>query len=388
MATYAIIMAGGKGTRFWPVSKKSIPKQCISIINDKSMIQETVDNLKPIIDSNRCYIVTNHYLYQSIKNDLPDVRFILEPIAKNTAACIGLSAVHLMHKDINAVMLIESADHYYQDKELYHQHLLKAIKYAKNNDKICLIGIKPTYPATSFGYISRGNLIETAPIQVISQVIEADNKQIYIFEVKKFVEKPKINIAKGYLKTGDYLWNSGIFISKVSVLLDEIKRYMPYLYAGLMRIQEALKDKNEQKLEIITSEVFNSLPDNEVTSIDFGVMEKSSNIVVVEGIFPWYDVGSWKVMEEIYPKDENDNVIKRNSTQQQTSCSDSKKYLCLDSKRNIIFSNSNKLITTIGINDLVIVETDEVILICPKQRAEDVKKIVEELEKRGMDEYL
>lgn len=352
MATYAVIMAGGSGTRFWPVSKKDTPKQCLRIVSNKSMIQETVERLKPIIDHDKFYIATGYHLYEPIKKDLPDVRFILEPMACNTAACIGLSAVHLLHNDPEAIMLLETSDHYYQNEELYRQHLLRAIEYAVN-DKICLIGIKPTYSATGYGYIHQGNLISDGKIR--------------IFVVEEFVEKPEIEVAKKYLESGKYLWNSGMFISKASIMLEEIEKYMPNLYTGLMKIQEVLKNADTHKLEVVTKEVFESLPANEVTSIDFGVMEKSSNVVVVEGIFPWCDVGSWASMEDIHPKDEEGNVVKV------------ARYLPIDSKHNIIFSSSNKLIATIGIDNLVVVETVDAILVCPKQRAEEVKKIVEKL---------
>ncbi|MBI4753000.1 mannose-1-phosphate guanylyltransferase, partial [Candidatus Desantisbacteria bacterium] len=216
MAVYAVIMAGGSGTRFWPVSRQSIPKQCLHITGGNSMIQETVERLSPII--------------------------ILEPVARNTASCIGLSMIHLLHHDPEAVVLLETADHYYHDGELYCQHLLRAIDYATTHDNICLVGIKPFCPATGYGYIQQGNLI--------------DDQGIRIFGVQRFVEKPALEIAKKYVESGEYLWNSGIFIARAQVMLDEIAMYMPHLYAGLMRIQTALKGGDERVVDMVTREVF------------------------------------------------------------------------------------------------------------------------------------
>jgi len=325
------------------------------------MIQETVDRLSPIIERDKFYVATGHHLYEAIKQDLPDIGFILEPVAKNTAPCIGLSMIHLLHNDPEAIVLLETADHYYKDEDLYRQHLLGAIAHAATHDKICLIGIKPSYPATGYGYIQQGSLI--------------CNQGIRIFEVQRFVEKPGIDVAKGYVGSGEYLWNSGMFIAKAQVMLDEISLYMPHLYAGLMRIQSALK-KADKKVDIVTQEVFESLPSAEATSIDFGVMERSKNVVVVEGIFPWYDVGSWASMEEIIPKDDNENVV------------NTAEYVGIDSRGNIIYSTSKRLITLLGVNDMVVVDTDDAIMICPKEKTEDVKKIVDRLKCQGMQGYL
>ncbi|MFH1897127.1 MAG: sugar phosphate nucleotidyltransferase [Candidatus Desantisbacteria bacterium] len=362
MAVYAVIMAGGSGTRFWPVSRQSIPKQCLHITGGNSMIQKTVERLLPIIDSDKFYISTGHHLYEPIKRDLPKVGFILEPVARNTAPCIGLSMIHLLHQDAEAVVLLETADHYYHDGELYRQHLQRTIEYAHQHNKICLIGIKPTHPATGYGYIQQGKIV--------------DDQRIRIFDVQRFVEKPGIEIAKKYVESGEYLWNSGIFIAKAQVMLDEIAKYMPRLYAGLMRIQSALKGGDERVVDMVTREIFESLPPEEVTSIDFGVMERSKIVVVIEGIFPWYDIGSWLSMEEIIPEDSNENVVNGAG------------FVGIESKKNIIYSTTGKLITLIGVNDMVIVDTPDALMICPKGKTEDVKKIVNELKKQGMQEYL
>ncbi len=360
MAVYAVIMAGGSGTRFWPVSRQSIPKQCLHITSQKSMIQETVDRLIPIIEKDKFYVATGNHLYESIRQDLPDIGFILEPVARNTAPCIGLSMIHLLHKDPDAIVLLETADHYYQDEELYRQHLLEAINHATTHNNICLIGIKPAYPATGYGYIQQGSPVNECGVQ--------------IFEVQRFVEKPGLDVAEQYVESGEYLWNSGMFIARARVILDEIALYMPHLYAGLMRIQSALKEAGD--VNIVTREVFESLPAEEAISIDFGVMERSKNVVVVEGIFPWDDVGSWTSMDKIIPMDDNENVV------------NGAKYAVIESSRNIIYSTSKRLITLLGVHDMVIVDTDDALLICPKERGEDVKKMVDKLKHEGMQGYL
>jgi mannose-1-phosphate guanylyltransferase len=365
-------MAGGRGTRFWPVSRQSIPKQCLHITGHKSMIRETVDRLLPIIEKDKFYIATDNHLYEPIKQDLPDIRFILEPVARNTAPCIGLSMIHLLHKDPDAIVLLETADHYYQDEELYRQHLIEAIGYIATRNNICLIGIKPSYPATGYGYIQQGSLVSVQGIR--------------IFNVKRFVEKPRIDVARQYVDSGEYLWNSGMFIAKVQIILDEIALYMPHLYAGLMKIQSALKkadekdgkDEKDKKVDIVTREVFESLQAEEAISIDIGVMEKSKNVVVVEGTFPWDDVGSWASMDKIIPKDNNENVV------------NGAKYASIESSRNIIYSTSKskRLIASIGVHDMVIVETDDAVMVCSKEKTEDVKKMVDKLKQQGMHGYL
>ncbi|MEK7275580.1 MAG: sugar phosphate nucleotidyltransferase [Candidatus Desantisbacteria bacterium] len=361
MAVYAVIMAGGSGTRFWPVSRQSIPKQCLHITSHKSMIRETVDRLIPIIERDKFYVATGNHLYEPIRQDMPDIGFILEPVAKNTAPCIGLSMIHLLHKDPDAIVLLETADHYYQDEELYRQHLLEAINHAATHNNICLIGIKPSYPATGYGYIQQGNPV--------------NEHEIRIFEVQKFVEKPNIDVAKQYVSSGEYLWNSGMFIARAQVMLDEIALYMPRLYAGLMKIHAAIK-KADKSVNTVTQQVFKSLPPEEAVSIDFGVMEKSKNVVVVEGIFPWDDVGSWASMDKIMPKDDNENVV------------NGAEYTGIESSRNIIYSTSKRLITLLGVHDMVIVDTDDAVMICPKGKTEDVKKIVDKLRQQGMQGYL
>ncbi len=337
----AIIMAGGFGKRFWPASRRNKPKQCLPIISSTPMIKETVQRLLPVIRKENIFISTGASLETPIKQILPDVNYIIEPIARNTAACIGLSALKVMQEQPDAVMFIETSDHVYNDVNAYHEHILKAAEMAEKG-KIVLIGIRPSHPHTGFGYIQQGDLIE--------------GDKIKIYEIKKFREKPNLETAEEYLESGDYLWNSGMFISKCSVMLNEIKELMPELYQGLMKI----KDSNFN--EKVMHDVFQKLKS---ISIDYGIMEKSKNTLMIRGEMHWDDVGDWDAMDRLHKKDENSNVINAKHSG--------------DAKNCIIFSQNE--IRTQNINDLIIIETKDCLFVCKKTRSQEVKKIVDELEK-------
>jgi len=336
----AVIMAGGFGKRFWPASRRNMPKQCLPIISDNPMIKETIERLLPIIPAERIFISTGRDLENPIKKILPGINYVVEPMAKNTAACIGLSAATIMQKYPDAIMFIETSDHVYDDMNAYHEHISKAAEMAKKN-KIVLIGIKPEHPHTGFGYIRQGNKIKDK-----------------IYEVKQFKEKPDLETAKKYVESGEYLWNSGMFIAKCSVMLDEIKLLMPELYNGLMKIKDSDFDKKTMQ------DVFQNLKS---ISIDYGVMEKSKNIVMLRGEMHWDDVGDWDAMDRLHKKDENSNVIHAKHSG--------------DAKNCIIFSEDE--IRTGDIKDLIIINTKDCLFICRKTRSQEVKKIVDELEKNN-----
>ena len=375
MAVYAVIMAGGSGTRFWPLSREKVPKQCLNIAGKNSLIQDTVSNLKKLIPEDNFYINTVSSLHDILKKQIPFAKFLLEPLQKNTAACIGLACIHLLHLDPDAIIVAETADHYYTNPDLYLEHIQAAIDYSEDNN-IVLVGIPPTYPSTGFGYIEHGDFIE---------LIEASNP-IEIFSVKQFVEKPNLETAKSYLNSGTFLWNSGTFVSRADVMLEEFKKHLPNHYENLIKLKEVLNSKDDFIIKQKTLEVFKAL---ENISIDYGIMEKSDNVVVVRGDFPWDDVGSWTSLERMNKKDKHGNIVLAN-------------YLGVNSRNNIIYStlsnsknlsNSNKttskkLITTIGVEDLVIVETEDCIMICPKHKCEDIKLLVDKLKNNDKEEYL
>jgi mannose-1-phosphate guanylyltransferase len=344
----AVIMAGGYGERFWPLSRISKPKQCLPIISDKPIIIETVDRLKPLFQEN-IYISTVSNLSLQIKKIYPKAKFILEPASKNTAACIGLSIISLMKQNNDPIIFIETADHYYKDKNSYLNNIKAGIEAAEKENKIILMGIKPTTPHTGYGYIHTGKKFN---------IKNNINEEIPILEVMEFKEKPDLKTAEGYLRSGDYLWNSGIFIFRASVMLEEIKKYMPNLHKALIKIKDSNKDDDVLKKE------FENL---EKISIDYGVIEKTKKILVVKAEMHWDDVGDLKAFEKIMPKDEHGNSFKGN-------------YISLDSSENIIIGK--KLISLLGVNNLIICETDDAIFICDKNRTQDIKKLTSQLDKK------
>jgi len=345
---YGVILAGGYGERFWPKSKPDIPKQLFSISGKKTLLEETLDRISHLIPKERIFIVTNKDIGAKILSAIPRLKvdnIIAEPMRKNTAPAIALASLYLKNRDKEAVMAILPADHFIPDKEMFLKILSIAYEYAQKKESLITLGIKPTRPETGYGYIEVGKQIAT-------------KNGVSIYEVKSFREKPDQETAKKFLSSGGYLWNSGMFIWHVETILDAFSKFMPELYSKLMKIQN-----NELKVEEFFQEVEN-------ISIDFGIMEKAKNIFMIEGDFKWDDIGSWNALERIYPKDENKNVVLT-------------KHIGIDTQ-NCIITGEGKLIATIGISDLIVVDTKEAILICPKKRAEEVKKIVEIQNKGGI----
>ena len=333
----AIIMAGGKGERFWPLSRETTPKQCLAIISGKTMLEDTISRLKPLFPIKNIFIATNSQLAQYMKKFVPHANYIIEPIGRDTAACIGLSAIQIMRKDPNAIMFIETTDHVYGNPKEYLEHIKVAIELAKENN-IVLIGINPTYPSTGFGYIRHGNLLK--------------NRKIKAYKISEFKEKPDLETAKEFLESANYLWNSGVFVSKCSVMLDAIKQHMPQLYSCLSRIQKSIfNDK-------VIKEEFAKL---DKVSIDYGVMEKAHNTVVIRANMHWDDVGDWKAMERINKKDKNGNVVKG-------------KFLGIDTNDCIIYGDN--LVAAYGLKDLIIVNSKDAVLVVPKGKAQKVKDLV------------
>jgi len=335
-----VIMAGGSGKRFWPKSRALFPKQCIPITSSKEMIVETVERLETLVGKKDMYIATGNSIYNKIEQLLPDVNYIVEPVPRNTAACIGLSAITISDKD--EIMIIETADHTYLDVKAYIENLKAAVEMAKQ-DKIVLIGIKPTFPHTGLGYIKTGKSIK--------------EEKIVISKIDDFKEKPDSLTASKFLESGNFLWNAGIFVTKVKTILEAIKKHLPKMYDSLIKIKESNFDKKVLEKE------FSSIAS---ISIDYGVLEKSDNLAVVEGNFHWDDVGDWGAIERIKKKDLDGNII---SGSYEGTATDS-----------IIMGNNKKIIAN-NIKNTIIVDSEDCLLICKKDRAQDVKKIVSILEK-------
>lgn len=359
MKVTAVIMAGGKGERFWPKSRKSLPKQFLSLTDDgKTMIQLTIERLKSIIDIDDVYIVTNKDYKNLVLEQIggiPEENILLEPVAKNTAPCIGLAAMHIKKKYEDAVMVVLPSDHLIKYNEIYIDTLKEAIAVAEEDKNLITIGITPSYPETGYGYINFGR-------------DESDIKKNNIYRVKRFVEKPNLDTAKEYLASGRYLWNSGMFVWKASTILDNFRELMPDMYEGLHKIYEMIGTVDE---EIILKREFNNFQGE---SIDYGIMERAANIYTIPGSFGWDDVGSWLSLERINKTNDDGNVIKGN-------------VITINSKNSIIQAQ-DKLIATIGIDDLIVVDTDDALLITNKNNTQEVKKVIENLKICNRYEYL
>jgi mannose-1-phosphate guanylyltransferase len=359
MKITAIILAGGKGERFWPKSRTLLPKQFLSLTGDgKTMIELTVERINHLVSYEDMYIVTNSTYVDLVISQLPMIpieNIIAEPVAKNTAPGIGLAATIIAKKYGDAKMIILPSDHLIKQELIYLDILNLALKVASEDDNLVTIGITPNYPETGYGYINY-------------RTSDYPNKYANVYKVEKFVEKPNLEKAIEYLKSGNYLWNSGMFVWKVSTILKYYKRFIPETYDVLMAIAETTGKNNFAQT---LNELF---PKINAISIDYAIMEKAENIYTIPGPFGWDDVGSWLAIERIKERDEFDNTIGGN-------------VVTIDTKNTIILGRK-KLIATIGIEDLIIVDTDDVILICDKNESQKVKDMIQKLKDTHQNEYL
>ena len=322
------------------------------------MIQHTVERVKNLVDIENIYVVTNE-MYKNLVSehipDIPEANIIIEPAAKNTAPCIGLAAVHIAKKDINSKMIILPSDHLIKFNEIFIDTLKIALDVVEKDDNLATIGITPNYPETGYGYINfkKG---------------EKFKNKANVYEVLSFVEKPNLEKAKEYLASGQYLWNSGMFVWKTSTILKNFKEYLPEIFDGLQKIGESV---NTEKYENTLKEVFSNLPSE---SIDYGIMEKADNIYVIPGNFGWDDVGSWLSLERINKTNQDGNVIKGNVISIKT--------------KNSIIQGNEKLIATIGLENIVVVDTKDAILICNKENTQEVKEVINNLKICNRTKYL
>lgn len=355
---YAVIMAGGSGTRFWPLSRKRRPKQVLSLFGHNSLLQETVHRLDGIVPRNQTLIVTNRQQYRVISPQLPELtkeNFILEPSPRNTAPCIGLAAIHIHHRDPDAIMLVLPSDHLIRDVDTFQKRIKQAVELIHRTDSLVTLGIPPTRPETGYGYIQFDSASEDLPEGV--------------YHVKTFAEKPDLSTAERFVLAGDFYWNSGIFIWRASRILAEMEEYMPEAYHQLSHIASAFGTKNLP--HILRSRFSRIRP----ISIDYGIMEVSRGpIVMLSGDFGWSDVGSWNELYHISEKNTNGNVTLGET-------------VSVDSKNNYIYS-PDKVTAVIGLSDILVVNTPNATLICPRNRAQDVKTVVDKLHKEGRTKYL
>lgn len=356
MNTTALIMAGGRGERFWPKSRKNLPKQFLSLTDDgKTMIQLTVERISPMVKLEDIYIATNKDYKKLALEQLPGIpeeNILCEPIGRNTAPCIGLGAMHIAKKYDDAVMMVLPSDHLIKFNKMYLTTLRDAQEVAESGANLVTIGITPDYPETGYGYIK----------------FDSRESVGRAYKVDRFVEKPTLEVAKEYLATEEYLWNSGMFIWKVSTILDNMKKFMPETYDGLKRIQDSIGTEEE---EHILEKEFTGF---ESQSIDYGIMEKAENIYILPGTFGWDDVGSWLAVERIKKTNEFGNVVDGNIITVNT--------------HNCVIQGGKKLIATVGMEDTIVVDTADAILICSKDHAGEIKKVLENLKICNREEYI
>ncbi|HCY77395.1 MAG TPA: mannose-1-phosphate guanylyltransferase [Ignavibacteriales bacterium] len=355
MKLFAVIMAGGVGSRFWPRSKKKTPKQLLKIFGDQTMIQATVNRLTGLVDKENIYVITNELQRPEVVNQLPEVpleNIIEEPFGRNTAACIGLASVIIKAKEPDAITIVLPADHIIKDEEKFKHTLLNAARYANDSRGLVTIGITPTRPETGYGYIQ------------INDKQVAEN----IFPVYTFAEKPNYATAVRFVESGDFLWNSGMFIWRTDVILDEIKNLMPDLYEGLVSIEKSLTSSNfKEELKSVYAQL-------KKISIDYGIMEKSSKVFLTKGSFNWSDVGSWEEVYQLSEKNENGNATV------------GKVYTNMVNDSYVY--SPDKITAVIGVDNLIVIHHEDTVLICRRDKAQNVKEIVDYLKMNKMDEYL
>lgn len=346
---YGLILAGGKGTRLYPLSRAERPKQFLKVINNKSFLANTVDRIIPLIKKDNIYVVTNQDYKDEIRIELEGIRkenVFTEPENKETATCIGLSAVKLLKKDKDAVMVVLPSDHHIEGEKDYIETLSQAVDVANKKRGVVTLGIEPTRPETGYGYIEMGEMI-------------LGKKSSY--KVERFTEKPNMEVAKDFLEKGTYLWNSGIFIFRADVILREIEKYLPKLYKSLMVIYAAIGEENEEK---VIKEQYNLI---DGISIDFGIMQKTRRAFVIKSDFQWDDIGSFSALSRYLDTFETNSVSKNVYLQECTNCS--------------IFGEKN-LIIGLGVQDLVIVDAGDVILVMDKNRDQEIKHLLSQLNEK------
>ena len=355
MNVFAVIMAGGIGSRFWPRSRGKSPKQLLKIFDERTMIQNTVDRLQGFVPYQNIFVVTNKLQKEEIRKQLPEIpneNILEEPFGRNTAAAIGLASVLIQMIDPKAIIVVLPADHIIREKDIFQATLQKAVNFAHKKSGLVTIGIPPTRPETGYGYIQ----------------IDENELEENIFKVLTFAEKPNYETALSFVSSGDFLWNSGMFVWKAETILNEITLHMPELAIALKKISFV---SGNPRFEKVLFEEYGQLRS---ISIDYGIMEKSHKVFLIKGKFTWSDVGSWEEVYQLSKKDKNDNSIIGHVYTDKTSDS-------------YIYS-PGKFTAVIGLDNVIVINTDDALLVCKRENAQEVKKVVDYIKLNKLNDYL
>ena len=347
-------MAGGSGTRFWPLSRRDTPKQTLPLLGGASMVRQTVERLFPMFEAKDVLVVTGREHAERIRRDLdmlPAENILEEPVGRDTAAAVGLAAAVLEKRDPEAAFAVLPADHYIDDPAKLHAGL-RAAREAARSGALVTFGIRPRGPSTAYGYLNRGPREGPA------------------FRVRRFYEKPRLEAARAFVESGDYFWNSGIFVWEAWAILSAIGKLLPALARSLREIADAA---GTPRFPMVLARAYNQI---ERVSIDYGVMEKAERVLMVEAPFEWDDVGSWAAAAERRGKDHAGNAIEG-------------KCVSVETKDSLVLSTDPEhLVAVLGMEGCVVVHTPDATLVCPKSRADELKKLVEEIRQKGHEKHL
>ncbi|MBK6646936.1 MAG: mannose-1-phosphate guanylyltransferase [Anaerolineales bacterium] len=358
---YAVIMAGGGGTRLWPLSRREKPKQLLPLIGQETLFQSTVKRLEGLFPPERILVVTVEEQAHEMKEqapELPDENYLIEPAPRGTASVVGLAAMALRKRDPLATMAILPSDHFIRNVDLFH-YLLKAAFDVADNDYLVTLGITPTMPSTAYGYIQQGAGVD-------------GGYKYPVYTVKTFKEKPSEETARQLLRSGDHSWNSGMFIWRADAILAEIRKQMPGLMDALDQI--GADWGTSKQLETLVK----IWKDVKIETVDYGIMEKAEKVAVLPaGGLGWSDVGSWSSLFEVLLPDMSGNIA-----------TNAVSHLALETNNTLVYGGSDRLVVTIGVDDMVVVDTGDALLICKSDQSQKVKDVVEHLKKHRQEKYL
>ena len=365
LSTHAIILAGGRGTRFWPRSRTRTPKQLLNIVGKTTMLEQTVARLRPLLPADHIWSVTNAEQTVALRKQLPAAarkRVLTEPIGRNTAAAIALAAIHVRHAvEGDALLAVLPADHYVARPESYREIVRAALQLAREPEHLVVLGIPPTRPDTGFGYVEK-----------MGEALDVDGYPVYA--VRRFTEKPQLEMAKEYIASGNYQWNAGMFFWRVSTFLAALKKYLPKTHDAVESLAPHVgKPSYAAKLQRIYRRLEN-------ISVDYAVLERATRgegaarVFVIPADIGWSDIGSWAAVYELVAKHPGENVLAGDG-------------YTIDAEGNFLWS-PDKFVAAIGVRDLVVVDTRDALLVCPRERAQDVAKMVKSLEDKKRKKLL